>query len=26
VRLSLGLENINDIKADLEVGFKAAKG
>jgi len=26
VRLSLGLENINDIKADLEVGFKAAQG
>jgi len=26
VRLSLGLENINDIKADLEVGFKAANG
>jgi O-acetylhomoserine (thiol)-lyase len=26
VRLSLGLENIDDIKADLEVGFKAAKG
>jgi len=26
VRLSLGLENINDIKADLEAGFKAAKG
>ncbi len=25
VRLSLGLENINDIKADLEAGFKAAK-
>jgi cystathionine beta-lyase/cystathionine gamma-synthase len=24
--LSLGLENINDIKADLEVGFKAAQG
>ena len=26
VRLSLGLENIVDIKADLEAGFKAAKG
>jgi len=26
VRLSLGLENINDIKADLEAGFKAARG
>jgi O-acetylhomoserine (thiol)-lyase len=26
VRLSLGLENIDDIKADLEVGFKATKG
>jgi O-acetylhomoserine (thiol)-lyase len=26
VRLSLGLENIDDIKADLEAGFKAAKG
>lgn len=26
VRLSLGLENIKDIKADLEIGFKAAKG
>jgi O-acetylhomoserine (thiol)-lyase len=26
VRLSLGLENIEDIKADLEDGFKAAKG
>jgi len=25
VRLSLGLENINDLKADLEVGFAAAK-
>ena len=25
VRLSLGLENINDIKADLEGGFAAAK-
>ena len=25
VRLSLGLENIEDIKADLEAGFKAAK-
>ena len=25
VRLSLGLENIDDIKADLEAGFKAAK-
>lgn len=26
VRLSLGLENIEDIKADLEAGFKASKG
>ena len=26
VRLSLGLENIADIKTDLEAGFKAAKG
>ena len=26
VRLSLGLENIIDIKADLEAGFKATKG
>lgn len=26
VRLSLGLENIADIKSDLEVGFKASKG
>jgi len=26
VRLSLGLENIKDIKADLEAGFIAAKG
>ena len=25
VRLSLGLENIEDIKADLEDGFKASK-
>lgn len=25
VRLSLGLENINDIKADLESGFEAAR-
>ena len=25
VRLSLGLENIKDIKADLEIGFAAAK-
>ena len=25
VRLSLGLENIEDLKADLEVGFAAAK-
>ena len=24
VRLSIGLENIDDIKADLEAGFKAA--
>jgi O-acetylhomoserine (thiol)-lyase len=26
VRLSLGLENIKDIKEDLEAGFRAAKG
>jgi O-acetylhomoserine (thiol)-lyase len=26
VRLSVGLENINDIKADLAAGFKAAHG
>jgi O-acetylhomoserine (thiol)-lyase len=26
VRLSLGLENINDIKADLQSGFDAARG
>lgn len=26
VRLSLGLENITDIKADIEAGFKAAQG
>jgi len=26
VRLSIGLENIDDIKADLELGFKAARG
>jgi|UniRef100_UPI004049D856 O-acetylhomoserine (thiol)-lyase len=26
VRLSLGLENIKDIKEDLELGFRAAKG
>jgi O-acetylhomoserine (thiol)-lyase len=26
VRLSLGLENIEDLKSDLEIGFKAAKG
>jgi O-acetylhomoserine (thiol)-lyase len=25
VRLSLGLENIEDLKADLEIGFAAAK-
>jgi O-acetylhomoserine (thiol)-lyase len=25
VRLSLGLENIDDLKADLEIGFAAAK-
>jgi O-acetylhomoserine (thiol)-lyase len=25
VRLSVGLENINDILADLEAGFRAAK-
>ena len=26
VRLSVGLENIVDILADLEAGFRAAKG
>ncbi len=26
VRLSIGLENIEDIKADLDLGFKAARG
>jgi len=26
VRLSLGLENIEDLKSDLEIGFRAAKG
>jgi O-acetylhomoserine (thiol)-lyase len=26
VRLSIGLENITDIKADLEAGFKASQG
>ena len=26
VRLSVGLENIADILADLEAGFRAAKG
>jgi O-acetylhomoserine (thiol)-lyase len=25
VRLSLGLENIDDLKADLEIGFAATK-
>ena len=25
VRLSLGIENVEDLKADLEIGFKAAK-
>jgi O-acetylhomoserine (thiol)-lyase len=25
IRLSVGLEDIEDIKADFEVGFKAAK-
>jgi O-acetylhomoserine (thiol)-lyase len=25
VRLSLGIENIDDLKADLEVGFAAAR-
>jgi O-acetylhomoserine (thiol)-lyase len=25
VRLSLGIENVEDLKADLEVGFAAAK-
>jgi O-acetylhomoserine (thiol)-lyase len=26
VRLSVGIESIEDILADLEAGFKAAKG
>ncbi len=26
VRLAVGLENIDDILADLESGFRAAKG
>ena len=26
VRLSVGIENIEDLKADLEAGFRAAKG
>ena len=26
VRLSVGLESIDDILADLEAGFRAAKG
>lgn len=26
VRLSVGLEHIDDLKADLESGFRAAKG
>jgi O-acetylhomoserine (thiol)-lyase len=26
VRLSVGIESIEDILADLETGFKAAKG
>ena len=26
VRLSLGLENVEDLKADIEIGFRAAKG
>ncbi|HEY8754083.1 MAG TPA: PLP-dependent transferase, partial [Arthrobacter sp.] len=26
VRLSVGIENIDDILADLEAGFTAAKG
>ena len=25
VRLSLGIENVADLKADLEIGFEAAK-
>jgi O-acetylhomoserine (thiol)-lyase len=25
VRLSLGIENVEDLKADLEIGFAAAK-
>ena len=25
VRLSVGLENVDDLKADLEAGFRAAK-
>jgi O-acetylhomoserine (thiol)-lyase len=26
VRLSIGLEGADDLKADLEAGFRAAKG
>jgi O-acetylhomoserine (thiol)-lyase len=26
VRLSLGLENVEDLKADIEIGFRAAQG
>ena len=26
IRLAVGIENINDILADIEIGFKAAKG
>ncbi|MGX1153164.1 O-acetylhomoserine/O-acetylserine sulfhydrylase-like pyridoxal-dependent enzyme [Streptomyces albogriseolus] len=26
VRLSVGIENLDDLKADLEAGFRAAKG
>ena len=26
IRLAVGIENINDILADLEAGFRAAKG
>ena len=26
VRLSLGIENVEDLKADIEIGFRAAKG
>ena len=26
IRLAVGIENINDILADIEIGFNAAKG